>query len=205
MSGMPSPNTPLSDLARSVQAEWGTDTAKETRELRLAEDHLATSRIGALPRYFDFLDCIYRRNAEGQPLYTDDIFVPMPNEDMQLVDKIAPVLRENLRSEDILLCPLTIGNHPDHHLVRLAAERTGHPLHYYADIPYALEHSEQLNDITENLSARVFPITEEEMHAWQHAAAAYRTQNIVLFGGEEKMKNAIKQYWRETQSIQLYL
>ena len=209
MSGMPSANAALSDLALSVQADWGTDTAKETLIMRLTEDRLATQRAGAMPRYFDFLDCIYRHDADGEPLYTEDLFAgefpapPHPADDA-LIKRIALDLQENLLKGDVLVCPLTIGKHPDHLIVRQAAERTGHPLMYYADIPYALEHPEQHAEMTENLSAREYPIPEGEMQIWQEAVAAYESQNAVLFGGEEMMKDAIRQYWSATRITQLY-
>ena len=209
MSGMPSANAALSDLALSVQADWGTDTAKETLIMRLSEDRLAAQRAGAMPRYFDFLDCIYRHDADGEPLYTEDLFAgefpapPHPADDA-LINRITSVLQENSRDDDILVCPLGIGNHPDHLIVRQAVEITGHPLMYYADIPYALEHPEQLAEMTENLSAREYPILEGEMQIWQEAVAAYESQNVVLFGGDEQMKDAIRQYWSATQGIQLY-
>jgi len=209
MSGIPSPESPLSDLARSVQADWGTVTAKETLTMRLSEDRLAAHRVGALPRYFDFLDCIYRRGADGEALYIEDLFAeeilapPHPVDDA-LINGIASVLQENLLEGDVLVCPLTVGNHPDHVIVRQAAKKTGHSLFFYADIPYALEHPGQLAKMTENLDASNYSISEDEMQIWQEAISAYKSQNIVLFGGEEMMKEAIRHYWSATQSIHIY-
>lgn len=208
MSGMPPVDAPLSEFASSVQSDWGTVSAKETLELRLAEDRLAAVRVDALPRYFNFLDCIYRHDANGESLYTDAIFAednfsqPHHADDV-LIAQIGSVLQENL-DDDILICPLGIGNHPDHLIVRQAAERTGYPLRYYADIPYSLWYPEQLAELTENLSACGYPISEDEMLAWQEAVAAYASQLTVLFGGEEMMKNAIKNYWSATKSIKLF-
>ena len=204
MSGIPSDDMPLSDLARSVHAEWGLASAKEAVDARLAEDRLATHRVDALPRYFDFLDCIYRHDEKGAALYTEDIFVPPHPVDALLIDEIAAVMKENIRPDNILVCPLTIGNHPDHVIVRRAAEKTGHPLLYYADIPYALWYPEQLAEVTEGLVAEFHPVSERGLRVWQGASSAYASQLDVLFGGEEMMKNALKLNWRVKRSIPLF-
>ena len=204
MSGIPSANMPLSDLARSVHAEWGTASARETVDLRLTEDRLAALRVDALPRYFDFLDCIYRFDEDGRALYTEDIFVPPHPVDVLLVDEIAAAMKENLRTDDVLVSPLTIGNHPDHVIVRRAAEETGHPLLYYADIPYALWYPEQLAEIKEGLETETFSVAERELIVWQDAASAYVSQLDVLFGGEEMMKNALKLNWSAKRSTPLF-
>lgn len=204
MSGTPSADAPLSELACKVHVGWGTASAKETLMLRLAEDHLAAQRVGATPRYFDFLDCIYRNDTDGTPLYTDDIFVPPHIADAMLIEQIAQSLRETLCADDVLVCPLTIGNHPDHVIVRDAVERTGNLLCYYADIPYAMWHPEQFTEIVENLSASSYPITEEEMLVWQDAIAVYASQIEVLFGTEEMMRTGIELYWQVNCGIQLW-
>ncbi|MBT3187861.1 MAG: hypothetical protein HN736_00885 [Anaerolineae bacterium] len=204
MSGIPSADMPLSYLARSVHAEWGLASAKEVLDCRLAEDHLAVKRVDASSRYFDFLDCIYRHDKLSSPLYTDDIFVPPHKADDALVPQIAKRMQENLHPDDVVVCPLTIGNHPDHVIVRRAAEEMGRPLLYYADIPYALWYPEQLAEITEDVEAEIYSVSEEGLRVWQEAASAYATQLTVLFGGEEMMKKALKLNWRAKQYIQLF-
>ena len=204
MSGIPAENIPLSDLARSVHAGWELASAKEALGARLAEDRLAALRVDAFPRYFDFLDCIYRHDEHGSPLYDEDIFVPPHPADEKLVRKIAEVIAANLRANDILVSPLTIGNHPDHVIVRRAAEQVGHPLCYYADIPYSIWYPEQLTEITENLEAETHLISKEELLIWQDGVSAYVSQLAVLFGGEERMKNALHLYWQKVQGIRLF-
>ena len=204
MSGIPADDLPLSDLARSVHAEWELDSVKEVYAARLAEDRLAISRVDASVRYFDFLDCIYRRDDAGTVLYPDDIFVPPHAADGQLMEDIALVLQENLRTDDILVAPLTIGNHPDHVIVARAAEKIGHPLCYYADIPYSIWYPEQLAEITKNLFTELLTVSENELAGWQDAVSAYEAPVEVLFGGEEMMKNALKLYWRAKRGIQLF-
>ena len=204
MSDIPAPDAPLSALAQSVHAEWGLDTAKEVMELRLAEDRSSASRVDALPRYFNFLDCIYRVGEKGTALYTKDIFVPPHPADVNLVNEIAETIKENLQPDDILICPLTIGNHPDHVLVRRAAEKVQHSLYYYADIPYALWYAEKLAEMTRSLVGESHSVSDQGLHIWQEAVSAYASQLEVLFGGEEMMRRALKLNWRASRSIQLF-
>ncbi|MBT3321632.1 MAG: hypothetical protein HN392_05030 [Anaerolineae bacterium] len=204
MNGIPSSKLPLSDLARSVHAEWGLGSAKEVLDLRLTEDRISASRVNALPRYFGFLDCIYRHDKKGTPLYAEDIFVAPHPADTELVDKIAIAINENIEPDDVLICPLTIGNHPDHVIVRRAAEKTGHPLSYYADIPYALRFPGQLTEITKGLAENLHRVSDEGLDVWQGAASAYSSQLDVLFGGEEMMKAALKLNWRASRGVYLY-
>ena len=204
MSGIPVDDMPLSDLARSVHAEWGLASVKDVYTARLAEDRLAASHIDASLRYFDFLDCIYRRADDGEILYPDEIFVPPHPADDALVVEIAAHIVENIKADDILVAPLTIGNHPDHVVVRHAAEQTECPLRYYADIPYRLWHPDQFVALTEGLCAETLVISEGELINWQEAVAAYAAPVEVLFGGEEMMKNALNSYWQKIQGIQIF-
>ena len=61
-SGSP-PDLPLPPFARQLHARWGTG-GPETVERRRLEDEEACRRLGALARYFDVPDCIYRRLPE---------------------------------------------------------------------------------------------------------------------------------------------
>ena len=204
MCGTPPDNLPLSDLARSVHAEWERDSVREVYAARLAEDRLATSRVDAQTRNFDLLDCIYRQADDGSFLYPDEIFVPPHVNDGKLIAEIATLLDGNLRPGDRLVSPLGIGNHPDHVIVRRAAEQTGHPLRYYADIPYALWHPDQLAQNTAGFSTELFPFTKEELAGWQEAVSAYAAPVEVLFGGQEKMRMALRRYWEPRQGIRLF-
>jgi hypothetical protein len=65
------------------------------------------------------------------------------------------MLRRLLPPDWQLVCPLTLGNHVDHQLVRQAAERIGRPLCYYADLPYGLKNER----LPENLVARLVSVT----------------------------------------------
>ncbi len=204
MSGIPAEDMSLSSLARSVHAEWGLDSVKEVYAARLAEDRLAALRVDASPRYFDFFDCIYRRADDGEVLYPEEIFVPPHAADSKLITEIAKVISANLHPDDILVSPLGVGNHPDHIIVRRAVEKVGHPLYYYADLPYSIWYPEQLKEATKNLEAKLQSFSKDELHVWQEAVSAYASPVEVLFFGEERMKKTLKVYWKKLQGVQLF-
>lgn len=204
MSGILPVDLPLSDLARSVHAGWELATVKEVYAQRLAEDRQAAARVDAQIRNFDFLDSIYRRADDGTVLYPDEIFVPPHPADAPLVDEITALIRKNLQTDDVLVSPLGIGNHPDHTIVRRAAEATGQPLRYYADIPYTLWYPAKFAEITAKMKAITFSLSANELREWQNAIAAYASQISTLFLTEGKMRSSIKRYWEEKRGTQLF-
>lgn len=204
MCGIPSDDLPLSDLARSVHVGWKLDSVKEVYATRLAEDRLAVSRVDAKTRNFDLLDCIYRQADDGSFLYPAEIFVPPHVNDNQLVAEIAAKINGNLRPGDVLVSPLGIGQHPDHVIVRLAAEQSGHPLRYYADIPYTIWYPDQFAALTENLADETIPVSEGELAGWQDAVSAYASQMAPLFLTDAMMRTAIERYWQPLQGTQLF-
>lgn len=200
--GYPPPG-PISDLARECHDEWGTGTAEQTVSLRREEDHTAVRKVGATAHHFDILDCIYRRSDKSDSLYAV-VFVPPHPADTGLPDEVAVLLSKNLNPDDIIVCPLAIGLHVDHAIVRSAVERLNRPLLYYADIPYLLNHTEGLECALDGLFATVYPISYEGLHAWQDGIAAYASQISMLFLSQERMRAAICGYWQEYSGIRLW-
>ncbi len=65
MCGYP-PDAEVSPFAQLTHAHWGFSSAEETIRMRREEDKRAAALLGATPLHFDFLDCIYRRGADGR-------------------------------------------------------------------------------------------------------------------------------------------
>ncbi|MBI4730702.1 MAG: PIG-L family deacetylase [Chloroflexi bacterium] len=202
-AGDPPPG-PLSPLAQAIHQVWGTGSAAETVALRQEEDRAAASIVGAEICHFSIADCIYRRSQEGNLLYTEDVFAARHPLEAGLDAEIAAALKKNLRPDDLLLCPLTIGGHLDHVLTRDAVESLGSPLHYYADIPYLLDHPEALEPATKDLHADLFPVTEAGLSAWLDGIAAYKSQMKILFEAEEKMREAVRIFWADKRGTRLW-
>lgn len=196
MCGFP-PDERLSDFARELHAKWGFSSARETVQQRRQEDLAATGRVGALPLHFDFLDCIYRRASTGEVLYPNDVFVPPHPLDENLPAQIADQIRMRLYPDDEVICPLGIGSHVDHVLVRRAAERLSRPLLYVADLPYLFEHPAALAGYTAGMQKKLHRITESGLRSWLEAIEAYSSQVSSLFQSREQMQRSYHQYLSE--------
>ncbi len=197
------PKGKLSPFAESLHIRWGI--GRNAMEERRSEDILSCQRLGASYHHLDIPDCIYRRSPKtGEHLYDSEsaLWNPVHPDEDTLIGDIRAAILEKLSPVDTLICPLTIGNHVDHRLTRAAAERTGIPLQYYADYPYALV--EEADHLTANLEASQFAITPKGISAWQDAVAAHHSQISTFWEDLEEMRSAIQSYFEQRGGIWLW-
>ena len=199
------PEEAVSPFAAMLHQMWGFSSAEETTRMRREEDKKATATLGATTLYFDFLDCIYRRGANGEWLYTD-VFGPPRAEDAALPLQIATEISTRLQPEDVLVCQLSIGSHVDHVLVRQAAELLGRSLRYDIDVPYIFYKPEEVSPKSVGMQESIVPITEAGLSAWKEAAVAYKSQISGLgdvFDTPEKAQESIHSLWAQYHGIRL--
>ena len=196
--------TEYSQFAQRLHQVWGFSSAEETVRLRRAEDSLASSIVGAKAAYFDFLDCIYRRDKNGDWLYPSEIFGAIHEADADYPAQIASAISARLLPDDILVCQLGLGSHVDHILVRRAVELLQRPLLYYTDIPYLFKTPEELAPNTAGMKANAYTVSEAGLRSWQEAIAAYESQISSLFESPDHMRSQIRQYWSENNGIPLW-
>ena len=202
MCGFPA-ETELTDFAKSMHTEWGTQSAEETVRLRRAENQRAAELVGAKAVNFDFLDCIYRRGKNGEALYMD-IYVPLHATESDLPTHIAQTMKAHLKPDDSIIVQLGIGNHIDHVTVRQAAELLGRPLIYDADIPYLFHNLEQIPLKTAGMQDSIQPISEAGLKVWQEAIELYASQLSTLFQPPETMRQEIREYWSGQKGIRFW-
>ncbi len=203
MCGFP-PEGEVSPLAQDMHLQWGFSSAKETVEKRRAENMNAAAIVGAKAIHFNFLDCIYRRGKNGEWLYTKSVFDPPLASEVGLPAEIAKAIASRLKPDDILVCQLTIGNHVDHVAVRKAAEILKRLLIYDADIPYLLNHPDELGPKTAGMKEKVHAVSETGLKSWQEAIAAYASQIVMLFENPELMQEKMRAYWSEYQGVRFW-
>lgn len=189
------PAGPLTPFAAELHARW--QTGPQAAAERRAEDCTACACLGAAARHFDLPDCIYRRLPDGSAVIGGeaDLFAALHPAEAPVAAEWAVQLRRLVPAGAQVVCPLTLGGHRDHRLVRAAAEQSGLRLAYYADYPYAVRPEV-------NLSAYVRPEWVVEPHpaspaglaAWQDAVAAYRSQISTFWAGEAAMRAALADY-----------
>lgn len=204
MCGYP-PAGGFSPFAELLHSQWGFASADETVRARREEDRNAAAVVGAQVVHFDFLDCIYRRGANGDWLY-HDISVPPHADDADIPGRIAETVSARITREDVLVCQLAVGSHVDHVLVRQGAEMLGRPLYYDIDIPYFLHKPDEFALKAAGMQETVHSITEAGLRSWQDAVLEYKSQFAVLgddFNTPQKALASIRSYWAEEQGIRL--
>jgi LmbE family N-acetylglucosaminyl deacetylase len=202
-AGDPPPG-PISPFAQAMHDEWQTGNGPETVALRRIEDQKSCRRVGAQAVHLSVPDCIYRRTGTGSLLYPDGIFGGLNPRDTAVVEEIVGLVSARLQRYDVLVCPMTIGQHVDHLNVRAAMERLGRPLWYYADIPYLFRKPEQLPEASAGLSARNFYISAEGLQAWQESIAAHQSQIPFLFEDDADMRQKIRDYAQQFDGLRLW-
>lgn len=188
------PDGPLTPFAQVLHFRWGFASAEETVRMRRAEDQRAAAIVGAKAVHFDFPDCIYRRDADGEPLYPAGVFAAPHPADADLAGQMTSALAARLEPDDRLFCPLTIGGHVDHVLVRKAVEGLERPLLYFADIPYLLNAPEALTRFSDGGRPEVQKVSKDGVQAWVEGIAAYTSQIPTLFDSVDAIREKIENY-----------
>lgn len=194
----------LSSFAQVLHHLWGFASAEESVHSRRQEDARAAQILGASVVHFDFPDAVYRRSAEGEWLYPQDVSVTPHPGDASLPAAIADTVALRLLPDDILVCQLAIGGHVDHLLARAAADLLGRPLWYDADLPYLFNHPDDLEPHTAAMSAVVNPVSEEGLAAWERAILAYTSQLSTVFEDPKSLPVLLRSYWEPNLGISLW-
>jgi len=195
-----------SQFAQRLHQVWGFSSAEETVRKRRAEDSRAASIVGAKAVHFDFLDCIYRRDKNGDWLYPSEIFGAIHPADADYPAQIASAISARLLPDDVLVCQLGLGSHVDHVLVRRGAELLGRPLRYDVDVPYVLDNPEEFARKAAGMVEKTVRITETSLPRWVEASVAYQSQLPALgarFDSPEQVSESLRNYWSERQGIRL--
>jgi LmbE family N-acetylglucosaminyl deacetylase len=196
-AGMPAEGEPFSDFALGLHARW--QTGPEAVLVRKEEDEKAGKVLGAPIRYGDLPDCIYRRLPDGSFVVNgeEDLWREVHPLEAPAVDQLVTWMNVALTSEDQLVCPMTLGDHVDHRLVRKAAEALGRPLWMYADFPYVVQHPESLAAMLQpDWRKECFGVSRSALTAWQDAIAEYPSQISTFWNGLEGMREAMEAYWK---------
>ena len=202
MAGVPTGGE-LPEFAQVMHKIWGFESVQQAIATRREEDLHAAAVVGATTVHFDFLDCIYRRGRDGEPLYSD-VTLPIQPDDGDLPRQIAQALDARLGPGDQLVSQLAIGRHVDHVIVRQAAELLYRPLAYVADMPYVLNHPQELEPAISGLVQSFEPVSEAALHVWIKAIQWYASQVDSVFGSHDDMLERMQAYWTEYRGVRLW-
>jgi LmbE family N-acetylglucosaminyl deacetylase len=188
---------PHTRAARSFLSQCRTDGAAELFADRRREDHEVLDALGARYEHMAFPDALFRSRdlhlptsltqrcpelIHRYPTYRFDIAKGrISRGDSPLIDRLAMEVDRLLRLTEakLLFCPIGVGQHVDHLIVRTVGERFLDRVVFYADFPY-----------TELSAPDPKFIKKHKLHDWswshdtvlkQRMIRGYRTQVDALF------------------------
>ena len=191
------PDRVYSPFAIQLHKDWGL--SENMIKIRREEDQKACQILGARPRYFPYLDCIYRKSPQGEFYYQSEesIFGGLHPQDMPLIDLIVEDLSDQLPSDVRIVAPLGIGNHVDHDLTRKASSRLKLAVDYYAEYPYVRESEGKeiiiMLEVSTDWEKEEFEISDDGITNWVLAALAYGSQTSIFWENEGLIQREIDQ------------
>lgn len=171
---------------------------REKCTTRKLEDTEAAMLLKATTVHFDFIDAIYRLTPDFPKLY-ETVFSPIHPYDQQLISSIALNIKRNLLPDDEVICPLDLGGHVDHAIVRKARENIGFPVTYYIDFPYVDYLPDQLRPATQGFIEHRQKISSDGVAYWLDAACKYKSQD--LYSSQIILRARIIEYWAKHRGI----
>lgn len=201
------PQNPLSEAAVSFHESIGLrDDPMGSRE---TEDDHAHALLGVETVRLDMAEALYRCDDAGQHLYPggQDIFVSQEDiRETEMVDRIAEALSAvpALRSADLVLAPLGVGNHVDHLLVSAAArllDRPAESVIRYEELPYILyDHCAGWEETLAHGSPFLCRFSEEDWERKLDAIDCYASQHPILWFEPEFRRQEITGHARKLGS-----
>ncbi len=203
--GQPESAFELSSYAQQLHQRWGLGL--EAVSLRREEDSQALDYLGVKGCSFSIADCIYRTSSTGQALYTSDesLFQELHSDDKELIPTLIEELRHKVPHQSRLVSPLGVGGHVDHKLTRLAAEGSGIPLWYYAEVPYLFRQPNWRADfLGTDFQTFSIPISPLGFEHWVRAVSFYRSQLSTFWQGEHHLHDAFHAHWQANPALNLW-
>ena len=174
---------------------------------RREEDIASCQMMGAAYRHLPVCDCIYRGDGQGHYYYASEESLngALHPDEVVRAGSLIHLQVEQLAVDARVVCPLSLGNHVDHQLTRLAAEQAGWQVWYYADFPYVLRQPDQLLALEAAGWQRVcIPLSRAGLAAWQDCVAAHASQISTFWADELAMRGAIAEYAVQERAVCLW-
>jgi LmbE family N-acetylglucosaminyl deacetylase len=189
----------ISSFAQELHHRWKTDM--DSVSVRRQEDIEACILVGADYLHWDLPDCVYRHHpSDNVPLYATEqsLFGPLNPVEFPLVVQLAQRMA-TLPAHDRLLVPFGAGNHVDHQLTRLAAEKwldQSSVAVYYEEYPYVQDRGalKFALDRETDWQAEVISISTDALATKIEAITLYRSQLSTFFLDRDDLTRQIENY-----------
>jgi len=191
----------LSTFAREIHAKW---RLADPVGMRMREDREALEVIGARQAFLEFLDCIYRKTEEGDPLYNDyeGIKGTLHPLDLKLCDEIDEKVGEILKGYDtgrtLIFVPLGVGNHVDHQIACEVGKRlmaSGFRIFFYEEFPYCMWYPEEPRKSVQKHEGTLSPLVVSiDMKTKLKMIKHYRSQLSGIGGSYRKARRNFLKY-----------
>ena len=198
------PIGPVTEFAAQILAKWNIGTPHEAVNARKIEDRNAAYQVGARVKHMLMVDAIYRKTKKGEFLYPDEIFCDINPQEPGIVDFVARQIAKELKKSDTIVIPLSLGNHVDHVIARIASESLGRVIRYYADIPYLFMDEQSLETAVIDMSGVTTKISPEGLSAWQDGIDCYQSQISSLFEDSIDMRKKISNYCQTRNGLTIW-
>ncbi len=202
-AGIPKSNI-LTPFAQSLHDRWNLPFNAPLA--RQDEDILSCSILGARYKHFNYLDCIYRVDDQGNPIVEkeEDLYQTIPHTQNHLVEEIQNLILSLIGVEDILISPMAIGDHIDHRiLLKSILNIKFKNTKFYEDFPY-IQKSQAFNSNFPNLIANKYELSSENILKWHESVAAHTSQISTFWESNDHMKNQINQFFMNGGGICLW-
>lgn len=183
-----------SPLVRWLHGICNARNASELLRRRRLEDKHALNIVGASGKYLSFLDSVYRLETISKPLYHASCVGNVHAKDSRLVSAISAALKKRLHAQDVVFCPLGIGNHVDHIITRQAVDAVDEiKISYYQDVPYVMSETNAGNVLPSFKELQV-SLGPDNLSSWYNASVAYDSQMQMLFPQKSALEDYIFQF-----------
>ncbi len=191
-------DTPLTLSAKKFLQQCGYDDVRKLGEDRNSEDEFVLNKLGVKRINLVFVDALFRKSSSSPigkalpeltsvyPTYRFHINQGrVSRKDLEMVKQITTELKSIITDpEAVIFCPIGIGKHVDHLIVRDICATLPNKIIYWTDFPYSLNSVLPEKFITkQNLRAFNMPVINS---AKDVAVKGYKSQYDAVFGTEEK-------------------
>lgn len=192
----------LTSYAKILHERWQAgDYPYITRK---NEDKKASLLVGANNTYLGYPDCIYRKFPDSDSAVVksdEDLFGSIQTGEISFVKTIASDLQNRIVEPSIWVCPLGLGGHVDHRIVRAATEMTGKTVLYYADLPYAI--GATFNPVPGMIQI-IIDIPTLNCETWKKGVIAYGSQLSSFWENEEEMSSQYDRFLASVRGFPLW-